>query len=219
MDEIVYTDRGDIDWSQPQPYGTWRCDRGYAVGTDQCGCLERATTDVQSEDIDSGKVFAEHLCTQHALIAQLATIGHALTQQTEATAQQTETLAQELTALTENVWDISWTLRPFWRRWFSGIRESLYYRRKQRREARRSKIYAAQKDAYVHGLNTKVTEPRYAEDLSPEAFRAFLDAGGGASTQPEQDRTHIGVNYHVQAESIHDTSELGGTELDHRTNQ
>ena len=118
---------GQIDWSQPQPFGTWRCANGWETSGYQCGCLERATTDVLSEDIDTGRVITEHLCTAHALIAQLMSINgtldrqademhtaaHAIERHEELLSDAADRLERAIGELSGNVWTIHRRMLPW----------------------------------------------------------------------------------------------------------
>jgi hypothetical protein len=151
--------REGIDWSKSQPFGTWRCDRGYETEGYQCLCLERATTTVHSEDTVTGRMREENLCTDHALIHQLHAIESAITEQvddarvdiastlerqTEASNNNTDRLMTTLDELTDNVWAVNetlqtmaWYCQPLWRRmWLTAVRgvrwvrDWLHYRRR-----------------------------------------------------------------------------------------
>lgn len=81
-----------IDWNEPQPFGTYRCDRGWETEGYQCGCLERATTDVGSE----------YLCTGHALIAILSSMSDT-----------------HLADISRSLMVLAWRAKPWWTRaWF-----------------------------------------------------------------------------------------------------
>jgi len=94
---------GSIDWSHPQPEGTYRCELGWESGGAQFGCLERATT-----TDDDGQL----LCTEHAIIAELRSIRQTLERQNDD--------SQEiLREITDSLLAISWRARPWWARaWF-----------------------------------------------------------------------------------------------------
>lgn len=121
-----------IDWSKTQPSGTYRCDRGWEAGGYQFGCLERATTDVQSEDIDSGTVYTEHLCTDHALIQSLTGIQNALQHGNESTCRVADDLAEQVSTVTEALWDIHYTLMPLHRRIWRRARIWMHNRKQCR---------------------------------------------------------------------------------------
>lgn len=65
-----------IDWSQQQPYGVWRCSRGWqgSAGND-FGCQNRATV-----DLDDGS----HVCIDCAHVIELTRLRQATEQQTDA---------------------------------------------------------------------------------------------------------------------------------------
>jgi hypothetical protein len=118
-DEMMPTRRADghIDWNEPQPHGTYRCDQGWEAGGYQYGCMERGTTDIDGN----------FLCTDHALIHELAEIRAAL--QTTAVVDddlpEIELMRQSVEATEEIVtalWDINYTLMSLRRRTWHWLR-------------------------------------------------------------------------------------------------
>jgi len=130
MPIIDLSSREGIDWSQPQPFGTWRCDRGYETDGYQCLCLQRATTEVNGEN----------LCTEHALIETLDRIRCELAESREAAQETAERLGDidaSLATVSDALWDIGRTLLPFWRRWYRSLRARRWAKRQTDKTQRR----------------------------------------------------------------------------------
>jgi hypothetical protein len=101
---------GQIDWSQPQPDGTYRCTDGWESGGAEFGCMERSTTTCSDNELR---------CTQHALIDVLGEIRTALVGETERAddrANDTDHYQTELLNTMESIsaalWEINYRLMP-----------------------------------------------------------------------------------------------------------
>jgi hypothetical protein len=60
---------GQIDWTQPQPEGTYRCEDGWSSNGAEFGCMKRADTTCSNGELR---------CTQHALIFEITGIREAM---------------------------------------------------------------------------------------------------------------------------------------------
>lgn len=206
---IVDLSTRQIDWSQPQPFGTWRCDRGWETDGHQCGCLERATTDVQCEDIDTGRVITEHLCTPHALIAQLMSINTTLERQTGAVAAQTDahedmtqTLERAIDELSGNVWSINRRMMPwpyraysysaYWCGRINNWRRERKLARDAARLSRARRHAAAVRAAASHAAASHAAAMRVHAVLNPEVIDFTDPTHAGEEVTGPITAPHIG---------------------------
>jgi hypothetical protein len=115
-----------IDWSQPQPEGTYRCERGWESGGYQWGCLERATTTAEDDRL---------LCTEHALIDELQNIRQALNDEGDRVERQSDDGQAIMQDIADALMVLSWRARPWWARvWFLARRRSEQRRLRHNRE-------------------------------------------------------------------------------------
>jgi hypothetical protein len=124
------TAAGQINWSQPQPDGTYRCEEGWndTSGT-EFGCMKRADTTCSNGELR---------CTQHALIFEITGIREAMVamQEKYATAAddtdhfQAE-LLDSLKDISAALWDTNYTHMSLTRRaWYRA--RGMWSRRIQR---------------------------------------------------------------------------------------
>jgi hypothetical protein len=122
---------GQIDWSRPQPEGTYRCSDGWSdTSGAEYGCMDRATTTCSDRELR---------CTQHAMIHALGDIRGALAAETEhanVQAEDSAELMRELVHGTEDIanalWEINYSHMSLRRKLWYRLRGWMYERRIQR---------------------------------------------------------------------------------------
>jgi hypothetical protein len=124
------TTTDQIDWSQPQPDGTYRCEDGWSANGAEFGCMKRADTTCSNGELR---------CAQHALIFEITGIRAAMTTETEAANSQAEDSAElmyDLVQAIDNIgaalWEINYAHMSLTRRAWYRVR-AMWARRIQRK--------------------------------------------------------------------------------------